>query len=222
MAMKNGCSANSTTRISPSASDPTAHSAGCQLAGEFWIHAELAIILLDEVQLTVGLRGARTGAQRDRQAASDEGTFELGDEQKGRVRVVLGVLGVGKTEHVSGIFQNHMLEASAGTQQRPARFAGPANRRQCTGHAAIGAAWRDPQAIGRFEPAATGWRLHVIRSKPTRLQLDVEGRSRVRQGLFGSLMRRKCRITVADDHDRCNCARSGACRGRILDGRSPE
>ena len=54
-------------------------------------------------------------------------TTQGADEKPGSIRIVFGVLGIDKAEHVSGKFKDHVLKAAAGSKARYEIFASQAN-----------------------------------------------------------------------------------------------
>jgi hypothetical protein len=54
-------------------------------------------------------------------------TTQGADEKPGSIRIVFGVLGIDKAEHVSGKFKDHVLKAAAGSKARYEILASQAN-----------------------------------------------------------------------------------------------
>jgi hypothetical protein len=86
------------------------------------VESEVAVVLLHCLGPFVESRGPRTARQPDLHPLAGERAGELGDEQLRTVGVVLGVLSVLEPEHVTGVLEDHVLEAAAGAQERHVFF----------------------------------------------------------------------------------------------------
>ena len=113
----------------------------------FGIEAEVAIVILLGIDRSVSSMRQRIWLDADTHCLADQRTTELIDEQNGSVGVVLGVGRVLNTGDVARKFEDYVLEAATGAEERHLVFPGVADRREGSVFALIRAAGLQMRAL---------------------------------------------------------------------------
>jgi hypothetical protein len=111
-------------------------------------------------------------------------------------------LGIHGSQHVLGVLDDGVLEASAGAEEGEAAFSCETDCAQRAFHAAVGAARRAQKAVETFETFALA-ALQSIRGQPSQLYIHSQGCGAMPKRFVCRLVRRALRVEIADDADSC-------------------
>src|ERR1700730_16139563 len=91
------------------------------------IHSESAVIAFNDCVISVKAVGDGLRLESHTEFLSHDRTAQSVDEKPGGVCMIFGVVSIGKTEHVTGKLQDHMLKATARPEGRDKIFASQTN-----------------------------------------------------------------------------------------------
>jgi len=174
-----------------------AQAAFVQLVLVLGIQAEVAVVALVCLGRTIKVGGARAGVEPHAHGLAHQRALELRDEQDRRVGVVLGVPRVREAEHVTRVLEHHVLEATAGADERHVLLAGEADAAQRPIEALVGASRSAPECVVLGEVGG----LDIQRVQPADFGLDPKRRCRVPDRARDRLVRLEAGHEVADHSD---------------------
>src|SRR5215471_6027222 len=106
-------------------------------------------------------------------------------------------MGIAITEHVSGILDDDVLEASTSAEARHVIFSCIPDRTQRFVHVLIWTAGRHPDSCVFLQ----GFDSDILGRKPVRANLETESLIGMQYCRIGRQMRRKLRVEFAQDRD---------------------